>query len=157
MGVAVEVLAPHARGSAREQDIIDPLHYLPLLEQRPGAFEHARPMRQLRQNWDPIYDDLLDHLQQRLTGARAIREFVRIFSLHRCYPPEAVTAAVKQALACGCAHLDNVTLCLHQALVPDVLPPQLDLSAQPALAQVGQQPVDLTVYDQLLRGGPHVH
>jgi transposase len=152
-----QVLATHARSYAREQEIIDPLHYLPLLEQRPGAFEHARPMRQLRQNWDPIYDQLLDHLQQRLAGSRAIREFVRILSLHRSYPPEAVTAAVKQALACGSAHLDNVTLCLHQALMPDAPLPQLDLSAHPTLAQVGHQPLDLTVYDQLLRGGSHVH
>jgi transposase len=151
------VLATHARNYGREQDITNPLHYLPLLEQRPGAFEHARPMRQLRQNWDPIYDDLLAHLQQRLTSVRAIREFVRILSLHRSYPPDEVTAAVKQALAGGSAHLDTVTLCLHQALMSDVLPPQLDLSAQPTLAQVGQEPVDLAVYDQLLRGGQHVH
>jgi transposase len=152
-----QILATHPRCYAREQDILDPLHYLPLLEQRPGAFEHARPMRQLRQSWDPIYEQLLAHLQQRLPGSRAIREFVRILSLHRGYPPDAVTAAVKQALACGSAHLDNVTLCLHQALSPATVPPQLDLSAHPVLAQVGHQPVDLTVYDQLLGGGSHVH
>jgi hypothetical protein len=35
------VLASHPRCYGREQDIFDPLHYLPLLEQRPGAFEHA--------------------------------------------------------------------------------------------------------------------
>lgn len=148
-----QVLARHARSYGREEDILDPLHYLPLLEQRPGAFEHARPIRQLRQTWDPVYDRLLAHLQARLAGTRAIREFVRILSLHRTFPPDAVTAAVKQALGCGCAHLDNVTLCLHQALTPDYLPPQLDLSSQPSLAHVGQQPVDLSLYDQLLRGG----
>jgi transposase len=151
------ILTTHSRCYEREQDISDPLHYLPLLEQRPGAFEHARPMRQLRQDWDPVYDRLLNHLQQRLTGTRAIREFVRILSLHRQYPAEAVTAAVKQALACGSAHLDNVTLCLHQALTPETLPPQLDLSAQPMLAQVGQEPVDLTVYDRLLQEDVHVY
>nr|MBN1229867.1 IS21 family transposase [Anaerolineae bacterium] len=150
------ILARHDRSYGRGQDISDPLHYLPLLEQRPGAFEHARPMRQLRQHWDPVYEQLLTHLQQRLTSTRAIREFVRILSLHRTYPPEAVTAAVHRALACGSAHLDNVTLCLHQALNPDCLPPQLDLSAQPALAQLGQQPIDLTVYDQFLWGETHV-
>jgi hypothetical protein len=112
-------------------------------------------MRQLRQDWDPVYDRLLNHLQQRLTGTRAIREFVRILSLHRQYPTEAVTAAVKQALACGSAHLDNVTLCLHQALSPETLPLQLDLSAQPLLAQVGQEPVDLSVYDLLLQEAIH--
>ena len=54
-------------------------------------------MRQLRANWEPVYDDLLAHLQDRLSSSRAIREFVRILSLHRCYPPDAVTAAVQQA------------------------------------------------------------
>lgn len=151
------ILTTHARCYEREQDISDPLHYLPLLEQRPGAFEHARPMRQLRQDWDPVYDKLLPHLQQRLSGTRAIREFVRILSLHRQYPAAAVTAAVKQALVCGSAHLDNVTLCLHQMLSPETLPPQLDLSAQPVLAQVGQEPVDLTVYDRLLQEDAHVY
>jgi len=151
------ILTTHVRCYEREQDISDPLHYLPLLEQRPGAFEHAQPMRQLRQDWDPVYDKLLPHLQQRLAGTRAIREFVRILSLHRHYPTEAVTAAVKQALACGSAHLDNVKLCLHQTLTPEPIPAQLDLSAQPALAQVGQEPVDLTVYDQLLQEDAHVY
>jgi len=151
-----QVLATHPRSYAREQDVIDPLHYLPLLEQPPGAFEHAQPMRQLRANWEPVYDDLLAHLQGRLSSSRAIREFVRILSLPRCYPPDAVTAAVQQALNGGSAQLDNVTLCLHQALLPEVVLPQLDLSTQPALAEVGQQPVDLAVYDQLLAGGQHV-
>jgi transposase len=36
-----EVIASHPRCYDREQDILDPLHYLPLLEQRPGAFDHA--------------------------------------------------------------------------------------------------------------------
>ena len=40
-----EVIAEHPRCFGREQDILDPLHYLGLLEQRPGAFEHALPMR----------------------------------------------------------------------------------------------------------------
>src|SRR6266705_2600810 len=37
-----EVIANHARCYGREQDIFDPLHYLALLEQRPGAFQYAR-------------------------------------------------------------------------------------------------------------------
>ena len=37
------VIATHARCLGREQDILEPLHYLQLLAQRPGAFEHAIP------------------------------------------------------------------------------------------------------------------
>jgi hypothetical protein len=40
-----EVLARHPRCYERNQDILDPLHYLPLLVQRPGAFEHAQTIR----------------------------------------------------------------------------------------------------------------
>jgi len=41
------VLASHPRCYGREQDIFDPLHYLPLLEQRPGAFERLLVARQV--------------------------------------------------------------------------------------------------------------
>jgi hypothetical protein len=46
-----DIVAVHQRCFEREQDILDPLHYLPLLVQRPGAFEHAKPLRQWRQRW----------------------------------------------------------------------------------------------------------
>jgi len=37
-----EVIASHPRCYGRKQDIFDPLHYLALLEQRPGAFPYLR-------------------------------------------------------------------------------------------------------------------
>lgn len=43
-----EIIASHARCFEREQDMLDPFHYLPLLQQRPDAFEHAKPMRRWR-------------------------------------------------------------------------------------------------------------
>lgn len=36
------LLTRHPRSYAREQDIFDPMHYLALLEQRPGAFDFSR-------------------------------------------------------------------------------------------------------------------
>ena len=44
----LEKLCSHPRCYGREQDIFDPLHYLSLLEQRPGAFEYAKPLKQSR-------------------------------------------------------------------------------------------------------------
>ena len=38
-----EVIACHPRCFGQEQDVIEPLHYLTALTQRPGAFEHAHP------------------------------------------------------------------------------------------------------------------
>ncbi len=39
------VLARHERCFEQKQDVFDPLHYLVLLEQRPGTFEYAKPGR----------------------------------------------------------------------------------------------------------------
>ena len=57
-----QVVACHPRCYEREQDIYDPLHYLPLLEQRPGAFAHAKPLRRWREGWPPVYEQLLARL-----------------------------------------------------------------------------------------------
>ena len=148
-----QVLARHPRSYAREQDIVDPLHYLPLLEQRPGAFEHARPLRQWRETWPPVYEELLTQLRERWPEGRGVREFVQVLKLHRQHPAEQIAAAITEALAHGCAHVDGVKLCLHQLQHPEAPANPLDLTAYPALAAVGNQPPDLRRYDQLLGGG----
>ncbi|MDP4032733.1 MAG: IS21 family transposase, partial [Pseudorhodobacter sp.] len=41
----IKVVAVHERCYGREQDILDVFHYLSLLKQRPGAFDHAKPLK----------------------------------------------------------------------------------------------------------------
>jgi len=144
------LLARHARCYAREQDVFDPLHYLWLLEQRPGAFEYARPLRQWRPDWPESYPRLLHKLRETWPEGRGVKEFVRILRLHESAPAELVEQAIEQALSYGCPHLDGVKLCLEQLQVPTPPKSLLDLSNQPHLAEVGTQAVDLTCYEQLI-------
>ncbi len=148
-----EAIAVHSRCYERKQDIFDPLHYLPLLAQRPGALEHAKPMRQWRADWPAVYDQLQRHLQHQWPDGRGVREFIRILQLHRAHPAELVEQAISQALHYNCAHADGVELCLRQLLQPEPEWPCLDLSNHPKLAGFGQQELDLTRYDQLLGPG----
>jgi len=145
-----EVIASHPRCYGRERDIFDPLHYLPLLEQRPGAFEHAKPIRRWREGWPPVYEQLLARLRAQWPDGRGIREFIHVLSLHRDHPAELVEQAVDRALDYGCAHADGVELCLHQLSNPEAPVPPLDLVDQPQWITVGTQPLDLDCYDQLL-------
>ncbi len=147
-----DVLAEHPRSYARNQEIFDPLHYLPLLEQRPGAFEHAKPIRRWRKQWPAVYEQLLARLKVENRDGRGIREFVQILKLHQEYPAELVEQAVTQALQFGCIHADGVRLCLHQRLHPTQAIPPLNLVGQPQLFQASSQPVDLHCYEQLLGG-----
>jgi transposase len=146
-------IARHPRCYAREQIILDPLHYLSLLEQRPGAFAYAQPLRQWRATWPPIYERLLAHLQAREPGNTGVVEFVRILGLHRQYPAELLAQAVEAALAHDCAHLAGVTLLVQQLLHPTPSIAPVDLRDQPALQALAVHPPDLQTYDQLLSGG----
>jgi transposase len=145
-----EVIAGHERCYERKQDILNPLHYLPLLAERPGAFEHAAPLRQWREKWPSLYEILLTNLRGRLAENQAVREFIRILQLHQEHPAELVQQAVEQALAEHIAHLEGVTFCLNRLLddTPQML--SLDLSGRPQLLDSGNQVVPLNRYDQLL-------
>ncbi len=153
----VELLASHPRCYGRYQDILDPLHYLPLLEQRPGAFDFSKPMRQWKRTWPAAYDEMLADLRQKWPNGRGVQEFVKILELHQTYSTEVMRQAIEQALQLRCVHFDGVVYCIHETLgkdrTPSADPPQnLDLSHRPDLDAVGKnQRVNLAQYDQLLK------
>jgi transposase len=149
-GSEQELLAVHARCYGREQDVFDPLHYLPLLAQRPGAFEYAKPMRQWRAQWPPVYEELLAYLQRQWPEGRGVREFIAILQLHQQYAGDLIEQAITQALAYHCAHADGVLLCLNQLLQPALATSSLDLGERPHLQAIGAQQVDLGQYNVLL-------
>jgi hypothetical protein len=145
-----EVIASHPRCYGHSQDILDPLHYLSLVEERPGAFHHAKPIRRWRETWPAVFEQLLTRLTEQWPEGRGVREFIGILKLCRQHPASLVEQAIAQALEHGCVHVDGVELCLRQLLTPAVQPSTLDLSDRPSWAAVGAQPVDLRSYDRLL-------
>lgn len=148
-----EPIAQHPRCYGHKQDIFDPLHYLPLLQQRPGAFHHAKPIRRWRETWPAVYEQLLARLQQQWPEGQGLRHFIQILKLHQSQPAALIEQAVEQALRYNCAHPDGVELCLRQLQQPEPIFSSLDLSDHPKLAQIGDQKLDLERYDQLLGQG----
>src|SRR5216683_4784525 len=146
-----ELIASHPRCYEREQDIFNPLHYLPLLEQRPGAFDYTTPIKRWRKDWPESYHRMLTDLKEKWPEGRGIQEFVRILQLHRDYPADLLKQAVEQAISYGCVHLDGVLHCLRQLTEIKEEPKRLDLSDRPDLENVGNQPVDLSRYERLLK------
>ena len=153
----IELLASHPRCYGRYQDILDPLHYLPLLEQRPGAFDFTKPMKQWRRTWPTAYDEMLASLRQKWPNGRGVQEFVKILELHQTYSAEVMRQAIEQALQLHCIHLDGVLYCIHEiegkAQPSGVAPAHnLNLSHRPDLDSVGKnQHINLAQYDQLLK------
>jgi transposase len=148
-----QVLAQHPRCYGKGQEVLDPLHYLDLLAQRPGAFEHAKPIRQWRGQWPAVYERYLAQLRRQLDEPEAVRRFVGVLRLHAEFPAGDIARALELALECGCPHPEGVR---HLLLVPDEpapLPVALDLSAHPELQQRPVAAPDLSRYNQLLASG----
>jgi hypothetical protein len=145
------IIATHPRCFGREQDVFDPMHYITLLEQRPGAFEHAIPVRQWRKKWPASYERLLRSLQENKPEGQGIREFISVLKLHQSYTSGMIERAVDAAVSSGMMGLDGVMYQLQRLVMsaPPITP--LDLSKLPQLANVGCQPVNLNIYDQLVR------
>jgi hypothetical protein len=146
-----EVIASHGRCYERHQDILNPLHYLPLLAKRPGAFDHAQPMQQWRESWPPLYDELLQQLKQQQSEHKAIREFIQILQLHLDYDAALVQQAIVDALADAMPHLSGVLFCLNRLRDPAPATKPLTTLPHSQLAEVGQSPLTLPHYDQLLQ------
>jgi transposase len=150
IAVKDQVVATHVRGYDREQDILDPMHYLPLLLLKPGAFEHAKAIQTWRAHWPAVYDQYRQALLQRWGMSQGTREFVQVLQLHRDHPAELVCQAVEQALQLGAYSADavcNLVLQLAQP-TPRVVP--LDLAAQPALAAIPGAAAEVSHFNRLL-------
>ncbi len=142
-----EVIAQHPRSYERDDFVYDPIHYLPLLEQKTGALDQAAPL----QGWDlPEEFATLRRLLEARMGRRGKREFVQVLRLMESFKPEEVHAAVRDALRLGALSFDAVkhlVLCRLEGR-----PPRLDLELYPYLPRVRVSTTSAGDYMTLLSG-----
>ena len=143
-----EVVATHRRNWGREHTTFDPVHYLALLERKPGAFDHARPLAE----W-PL-PEAFAVLRRRFEGAwgrPGLRHFIQVLRLLERSSLGELTAAVEQALTFGVTTADGVRVLLEQTRETPV--PLFPLDGRPHLAGVTVPSPDLTAYHALRVGG----
>ena len=142
-----EVIARHHRSYQRDDFVFDPVHYLPLLEQKTGALDQAAPL----QGWDlPEEFATLRRLLESRMGRRGKRESVQVLRLLENFSLEEVQSAVKDALRLGALSFDAVkhlVLCRLEGR-----PPRLDLELYPYLPRVRVSTTSARDYMTLLAG-----
>jgi hypothetical protein len=108
--------------------IFDPMHYLPLLEQKVGALDQAAPL----QGWDlPSEFATLHRLLEARMGKPGKREYVQVLRLLESFELAVVHGAVRDALRLGAIGYDAVK---HLVLCRiERRPPRLDLDVYPYL------------------------
>ena len=101
-------IAEHERLYGNNKWQLDPDHYLDLLQQRPMAFESARPIRQWRESWPSCYKKLLKRFQESQGETCGIKDFITVLMLHREYEASEVESAVELALSQGLSSSEGV-------------------------------------------------
>jgi transposase len=136
-------IARHQRCWGREQQVFDPVHYLSLLDRKPGSLDHARPFA----GWD-LGEDFAA-LRRRLEAQReeGTREYIRVLMLLRDYPLGRVAIAVQHALRWTAPTSDAI----RQWLIPSERPElkTFHLAGREHLCGVKVAVTDLGAYGRL--------
>ena len=139
------IIASHERSYARDRMIFDPIHYLPLIEQKVGSLDQAAPLAQ----WDlPEEFPILRRLLESRMAKAGSREYVGVLRLHEAFSPAQVHSAVCAALRLRAISYDGVKQCLLAAVEGRI--PRLDLASYPHLPLPEVATTDPGAYNELL-------
>jgi transposase len=139
------VVAQHRRCWDRHRTIFDPIHYLALLERKPGALDFARPLAE----WS--LPDCFASLRMRMEADDAqggTVQYIRVLRLLESVTLEDLTAAVEAALARSSVSADLVRILVENRRQKPAEP--LSLEGRPHLQAIHVPLPDLTTYQGLL-------
>jgi transposase len=140
--------ASHRRCWKKHKTIFDPVHYLALLERKPGALDFARPMEQ----WElpSCFDLLRRRLESDMQDNMGVREYIKVLRLLETATVNQLARAIEHALSIGTTSVDAIKLILeHRRQVPIAL---FSLDGHPHLKSVHVPGIDLTSYGGLTEG-----
>ena len=148
VGCRGEVIARHPRCYGREDVIYDPIHYLPLIEQKINALDQAAPLAE----WHlPEEFDSLRRLMEVRMLKMGRREYVQVLRLLETFGFEDLHAAVKHALRLGAVSFDAVKHLLLCQI--EKRPPKLDLDIYPYLPRANVATTSPASYMSLMTEG----
>lgn len=106
--IGTKKLAVHERVYGNNKWCLDPDHYLDLIQQRPMAFNSARPIRQWRKSWPPSMEALLERFCQAQGATKGIKDFITVLMFYRDYEAGEIEAAVDLAMEHTISNSDGV-------------------------------------------------
>ncbi len=113
-----KIIATHERVWDKERTVFDPMHYLALLDRKPGALDHGIPFVELR--LPECFSVLRRRLEAELDG-EGTREYIAVLRLLEKYPLSRLTLAVEKGLRANAVSRDVIALYLYPDERPETL------------------------------------
>jgi hypothetical protein len=142
-----EEVARHVRHWGKEERFLKPLHYLPLLEYKPGALDYGAPFANME--LPPCFDDLRRRLEASVRRHRGTKDYIAVLRLLEKQPVFRVAQAIEKSLrACIRPTVEVVRSYLYGDENPEAAVFRLD--GRPHLAGVRVMSPDLSRYGELV-------
>jgi len=136
-------IAFHQRLYSNNKWSLEPAHYLELIQQRPQAFDSARPIRQWRKSWPICLERLLDRFCQKQGPTKGIKEFISVLMLYKNHAAADIQSAVEKALLANVSCSEAVEHILNNS-ADDHDPPFAPLRNWQSLPVA-----DVSIYEQI--------
>jgi transposase len=144
------LIAKHRRCWDRERQIFEPMHYLELLEHKPGSLDHARPLEELQlPKCFDTYRKLLETHRDNGT-----KEYIQMLLLLKKYSVNQISKAISKAL--------NYRIYCYDAILQFLLTTEdyafttFSLAGREHLRGVVVGTTSVSAYSSLTQGGHHV-
>ena len=145
-----EVIACHSRSYGEQEFICDPLHYIPLLQHKPGGLDSARPFT----SWDlPACFNVLRQKLEARSGHAGKREYILILQLLRDFTLGELRSAIETALEHNCPNYEAVKMIIVSLREPFWEAVPLSSERLSRLPRINLETTDAREYQKLLSGG----
>jgi hypothetical protein len=145
-----ETIACHPRSYAKHDYIFDPLHYLPLLERKPGALDGGLPFS----GWElPGSFDLLRRCLESRNGPAGAREYIQVLQLLRDFKISQVSQAIEKAFHYRCLNFEAIKMLVLSGRDRSVEVIRLSSERLESLPRIRINTSDTSQYRMLLMGG----
>jgi hypothetical protein len=144
------VIADHKRCYDKDDFIYDPLHYLPLLERKPGALDGAAPFT----SWDlpKCFETARRHMEAR-SGTGGKREYIQVLQLLRDFGEHEVARAIEKAFKWLSVTFESIKMFVISGREPEYECVRLSEERMAALPMVRVESRNVLRYGALLAGG----
>lgn len=145
-----KVIAEHSRTYEKESVVLNPLHYLTLLERKAGAFHQAAPMKA----WQlpAVFERIQERLEKK-DGKEGIRAYIRILRLLETYSIKEVEIALKAAIVQDIVNEIAIVHLIKRR--KEKRPANLSLVNHPRVPAIHVANQNLAIYTRVAAAGGH--
>jgi len=145
-----KLIAKHRRCWDRERQIFEPMHYLELLERKPGSLDHARPL----EDW-PLPDSFSSYRRCLETHRdNGTKEYIQILLLLNKYSLKQIHRAINKALIYRVYGYDAIRQFL--LTTEDYALTTFSLAGREHLRHIVVHQTEVSAYGSLVQEGCHV-